>query len=91
MSDRQAKAKGQNVGEVTLPEPTQKQLKSFIDQTEQQILTIKSQMRAQANLYLQGVLNGMGLEGQWNLDAARMVLVKAETKPELALVPEEGV
>ena len=44
-----------------------------------------SQLQTNATQYYKGVIDGMGLDGQWTLDAERMMAVKQsvdETKEE---------
>jgi len=56
--------------EVALPETVKPRLQLYVAQLE----------TAQANLnqYLQGICDCLGLEGQWSLDAGRMLAVKIE-------------
>lgn len=53
--------------EVVLPPKVQEKIKGYLGQLQQ--------MQAQVNQYFQGVVDSMGLEGQWDLDAKRMTAV----------------
>lgn len=56
--------------EVVLPQKAQDRLKGYIAQ--------RQQMQAGINQYFLGVMDSLGLEGQWDLDPDRMVAVKIE-------------
>lgn len=56
--------------EVVLPPKAQERLRAFLAQMQQ--------AQAGAAQYFQGVIEGMGMEGEWTLDTARMVAVRTD-------------
>lgn len=66
-------SKKSEIKEVKLPKTVQPRLEGYIAQVE----------IAKGNLgrYLQGICDSLGLEGQWDLDAKRMMATKVEEKP----------
>jgi len=44
----------------------------------QQFLAMRQQAESQLTTYMQGVMDTLGLDGIWNLDVQRMVIVKVE-------------